>query len=178
MPSRGHGTACRRPIAATRSSRRRRRTAGPTLAAMLNILEGYDLAGHAAQFARLYLSRVSMAMKEAFADRNRQLGDPNFVKVPLEQMLSDERAAHWRKGDRRAASRSTRRAFSRAREHDTGDGRRQERQLRVADAFAWLVIGRHHSGIGLHVQQLDDQFSSRMPGTPTASPRAKDARQA
>src|SRR5262249_27228752 len=36
-------------------------------------------------------------MKAAFADRNRSLGDPDFVDVPLQEMLSDTRAGHWRR---------------------------------------------------------------------------------
>ncbi len=68
---------------------------GPTLAAMLKILEGYDLAPMSHNSAA-YIHRVAMAMKGAFADRNRNLGDPHFVDVPLAEMLSDERAAHWR----------------------------------------------------------------------------------
>ena len=68
---------------------------GPTLAAILNILEGYDLAslGHNSP---AYIHRVSMAMKAAFANRNRWLGDPRFVEVPLADMISKERAARWR----------------------------------------------------------------------------------
>ncbi len=68
---------------------------GPTLIAMLNILEGYDLAalGHNSP-AYIYL--VAMAMKAAFADRNPHMADPNFVDVPLAWMLSRERAAYWR----------------------------------------------------------------------------------
>jgi gamma-glutamyltranspeptidase/glutathione hydrolase len=68
---------------------------GPTLAAILNILEEYDLAllGHNSP---AYIQLASQAMKAAFADRNRQLGDPNFVDVPLERMISKERAAEWR----------------------------------------------------------------------------------
>lgn len=68
---------------------------GPTLAAILKILEGYDLAalGHNSP---AYIHVVSMAMKAAFADRNRHLGDPQFVDVPLKWMLSEERAAEWR----------------------------------------------------------------------------------
>lgn len=69
---------------------------GPTLAEILNILEGYDLAklGHNSP---AYIHLVSMAMKAAFADRNRHLGDPAFVDVPLEWMISRERATEWRK---------------------------------------------------------------------------------
>jgi gamma-glutamyltranspeptidase / glutathione hydrolase len=68
---------------------------GPTLVEALNILEGYDLArlGHNSP---QYIYLVSMAMKAAFADRNPMLGDPEFVDVPLEWMLSEQRAAHWR----------------------------------------------------------------------------------
>lgn len=69
---------------------------GPTLAAILNILEGYDLASLGHNSPR-YIHLVSMAMKAAFADRNRRLGDPHFVDVPLEWMISKERAAEWRR---------------------------------------------------------------------------------
>ena len=68
---------------------------GPTLLAMLNILEGYDLTrlGHNSPE---YILQMALAMKAAFADRNRLLGDPEFVDVPLEWMISKQRAAEWR----------------------------------------------------------------------------------
>jgi gamma-glutamyltranspeptidase/glutathione hydrolase len=68
---------------------------GPTLIAILNILEGYDLKvlGHN---SAEYIYLVSMAMKAAFADRNLFVGDPSFVDVPLAWMTSKERAAEWR----------------------------------------------------------------------------------
>ena len=68
---------------------------GPTLAAVLNILEGHDLArlGHNSPE---YIYLVSMAMKAAFADRNSNLADPRFVDVPLDWMISKERASEWR----------------------------------------------------------------------------------
>ena len=68
---------------------------GPTLAAILNILEEYDLVslGHNSP---AYIHLVAMAMKAAFADRNRWLGDPRFVEVPLADMISKERAEKWR----------------------------------------------------------------------------------
>lgn len=68
---------------------------GPTLAAILNILEGYDLAAMEPNSPE-YLYLVAMAMKAAFADRNRHLGDPRFVDVPLGWMVSKRRAAEWR----------------------------------------------------------------------------------
>ena len=68
---------------------------GPTLLAILNILEGYDLAplGHNSPD---YIYLVSMAMKAAFADRNPYMCDAQFVDVPLDWMISKERAAEWR----------------------------------------------------------------------------------
>jgi gamma-glutamyltranspeptidase/glutathione hydrolase len=68
---------------------------GPTLLAILNILEGYDLKALGHNSAE-YIYLVSMAMKAAFADRNLFLGDPAFVDVPLSWMTSKARAAEWR----------------------------------------------------------------------------------
>jgi gamma-glutamyltranspeptidase / glutathione hydrolase len=68
---------------------------GPTLVAILNILEGYDLAAMQHNSPE-YIYRVAMAMKAAFADRNPHLGDPEFGDVPLAWMTSKERAAYWR----------------------------------------------------------------------------------
>ena len=68
---------------------------GPTLIEILNILEGWDLAALGHNTAP-YVLRVSLAMKAAFADRNRHLGDPDFVGVPLGWMTSKERASEWR----------------------------------------------------------------------------------
>jgi gamma-glutamyltranspeptidase/glutathione hydrolase len=68
---------------------------GPTLLAILKIMEGYDLTalGHNSP---QYIYLVSMAMKAAFADRNPYLGDPRFVEVPVDWMISEQRAAGWR----------------------------------------------------------------------------------
>jgi len=68
---------------------------GPTLAAILNILEGYDLRSLGHNSPR-YIHFVSMAMKAAFTDRNATLADPRFVNVPLEWMTAHDRAQEWR----------------------------------------------------------------------------------
>ena len=68
---------------------------GPTLLAILDILEGYDLAAMQHNSPE-YIYLVAMAMKAAFADRNPHLGDPQFGDVPLAWMISKQRAAYWR----------------------------------------------------------------------------------
>ena len=68
---------------------------GPTLIAILNILEGYDLAAMGHNSAE-YIYTVAMAMKAAFVDRNQFMADPNFNDVPVDWMISKERAAQWR----------------------------------------------------------------------------------
>ena len=58
----------------------------------LNILEGYDLKA-LGQNSADYAHVVTEALKLAFADRNKYIGDPNFVKdMPVEGLLSKEYA--------------------------------------------------------------------------------------
>lgn len=68
---------------------------GPTLLAILNILEGYEL-GRMEHNSPEYIYLVAMAMKAAFADRNPYMGDPRFVDVPIDWMTSARRAEQWR----------------------------------------------------------------------------------
>ena len=60
---------------------------GPALLQMLNLLDGLDLArlGHNSP---AYLHRVLETVKLAFADRDAFYGDPKFVKIPAERLLS------------------------------------------------------------------------------------------
>jgi gamma-glutamyltranspeptidase len=61
----------------------------------LNILEGYDLKalGHNSP---QYLHLIGEVIRLAAADRNRYVGDPDFVKVPVEKLLSKTYAAERR----------------------------------------------------------------------------------
>jgi gamma-glutamyltranspeptidase/glutathione hydrolase len=61
----------------------------------LNILEGYDLKalGHNSPE---YLHLIGEAIRLAAADRNRYVGDPDFVNVPVEKLLSKTYAAQRR----------------------------------------------------------------------------------
>ena len=65
---------------------------GPSLLQMLNLLEGVDLVelGHNSP---TYLHRLIETVKLAFADRDAYYGDPNFVKVPADRLLSKAYAA-------------------------------------------------------------------------------------
>ncbi|MCZ6553558.1 MAG: gamma-glutamyltransferase family protein [SAR324 cluster bacterium] len=60
---------------------------GPTLLEALNLLEGFDLAalGHN---SAAYVHTLTECFKLAFADREAFIGDPDFVDVPLEGLLS------------------------------------------------------------------------------------------
>ncbi len=62
-------------------------TQGIAALEMLNILEGYDLAGLGYQTPE-YLHLLLEAKKLAFADRDRYVSDPDFVHVPVERLLS------------------------------------------------------------------------------------------
>ncbi len=64
-------------------------TQGPYLCQTLRLLEGYDLKqmGH---LSADYVHVVTESLKLGFADRDAYYGDPAFVRVPMEKLLSDE----------------------------------------------------------------------------------------
>ncbi|HEX4463306.1 MAG TPA: gamma-glutamyltransferase, partial [Solirubrobacterales bacterium] len=68
---------------------------GVVVCEMLNILEGYPLREwgfHSAQGVHVQIE----AMRHAFFDRNNYLGDPDFVKNPLDRLLDKAYAAKIR----------------------------------------------------------------------------------
>jgi gamma-glutamyltranspeptidase/glutathione hydrolase len=84
---------------------------GIALVEMLNILEEYDLAAsgfHSAKTTHL----MTEAMRRAYADRARYLGDPDFTSIPLDRLTSKAYATELRKSiNLERASRSTPDAF-------------------------------------------------------------------
>jgi gamma-glutamyltranspeptidase/glutathione hydrolase len=62
---------------------------------ILNLLEGYDLSSAGYQSAD-HLHLMVEAKKVAFADRNRYISDPDFVKIPVRELLSKEYARERR----------------------------------------------------------------------------------
>jgi len=71
-------------------------TQGPSMIEALNILEGYDLQSMGLNSAD-YIHTLVEALKLAYADRDTYYGDPKFVKIPAERLLSKEYGAERRK---------------------------------------------------------------------------------
>jgi gamma-glutamyltranspeptidase/glutathione hydrolase len=69
---------------------------GPSLLEALNLLSGFDVASMRWNSAE-YIHTLVEALKLAYADRDTYYGDPKFVDVPAEQLLSNEYAEQRRK---------------------------------------------------------------------------------
>jgi len=69
---------------------------GPTMLEALNILEGFDLPALRLNSAE-YIHTLVEALKLAYADRDTYYGDPKFVQVPADRLLSKEYGAERRK---------------------------------------------------------------------------------
>lgn len=67
---------------------------GVTLAMILNVMEGFGKLPPFGSPALLH--REAEAMRRAFTVRNTTLGDPAFVKMPIEKLVSKEYAARLR----------------------------------------------------------------------------------
>ncbi len=69
---------------------------GPVLLQMISLIDDCDLLnlGHN---SAAYIHRLTEATKLSFADRERYYGDPEFVNVPIDALLSDHYAAERRK---------------------------------------------------------------------------------
>jgi gamma-glutamyltranspeptidase/glutathione hydrolase len=68
---------------------------GTVLIETLNILEGYDLTklgNRSAQSMHL----ATEAFRRAFSDRAEFLGDPDFAKIPVAQLIDKKYGAAWR----------------------------------------------------------------------------------
>jgi gamma-glutamyltranspeptidase / glutathione hydrolase len=70
---------------------------GVTMIEALNILGGYNLAKLGDRTPDS-IHLILEAYRRAYMDRNDYLGDPDFVKVPLDQLLDQKYADAWRIG--------------------------------------------------------------------------------
>ncbi|MGO4573818.1 gamma-glutamyltransferase family protein [Microvirga sp. 2TAF3] len=80
---------------------------GPVFLQTLALLKGFDL-GAMGPTSAPFIHTVVEAMKLAFADREAYYGDPDFVKVPMETLLSDQYSDERRKLIGERASRELR----------------------------------------------------------------------
>jgi gamma-glutamyltranspeptidase/glutathione hydrolase len=69
---------------------------GPTMIESLNLLSTYDLTAMRLNSAQ-YIHTLTEALKLAYADRDTYYGDPKFVKIPQEELLSMKYADDRRK---------------------------------------------------------------------------------
>lgn len=79
---------------------------GVGLIEMLNILETFDVAAHD-RFAPQMLHLMIEAMRRAYLDRARHLGDPDFVEVPMARLTSKDYAKTLAAGIDRAKASSS-----------------------------------------------------------------------
>jgi gamma-glutamyltranspeptidase / glutathione hydrolase len=68
---------------------------GVALIEILNILEGFDLAKFGNRSADAIHLEVE-AFRRAFDDRTEFMGDPDFAKIPVAQLIDKKYAAAWR----------------------------------------------------------------------------------
>ncbi|MEX2477937.1 MAG: gamma-glutamyltransferase [Gracilimonas sp.] len=59
------------------------------IAQILEMIDDYPLAEMGHNSAE-YIHVISEAMRRAFADRSHYLGDPDFVNIPMDELLSEE----------------------------------------------------------------------------------------
>lgn len=69
---------------------------GVTLCEILNVVEGYDLKSMGFNSAAA-IHTMTEAMRHAYMDRNTYLGDPEFVKNPIDRLVSKSYAEEIRK---------------------------------------------------------------------------------
>ncbi|WP_394847145.1 gamma-glutamyltransferase [Pendulispora brunnea] len=144
---------------------------GVTLAMICHILEAYDL-GKLGWQSPEELHLVFEAMRRAFAARNEKLGDPDFVKLPLDQLLSEQWATEQRatiKPDKATPSSEIQSgAASGVGPHTTHfsvvDGQGNAVALTTTPNF-WYGNGVAVKGAGFILNNEMDDFAA-VPGTP------------
>ena len=140
---------------------------GVIIMKILNILEGFDLAS-LPPLGSEHMHLVASAMRIAFADQADYWGDPEFLDIPVKELLSKEHAAERRALISSAAPRTDAVA--------TGAGGSDTTHLSVIDRDGNAVGITHTLGIssGVVVPGLGFMFNNAMhkfdprPGKPNS----------
>ena len=134
------------------SSRRRRRApGGVVLCEILGILEALSAAGMGLPGPRAPCTTRSRRCGTRIVDRNSYLGDPDFVRNPVERLLDESYAAQIRAAidpGKAGSSRDleARRRAARRSEHDALFDRRQGRQRGRGHVHAQRMVRRKGDG--------------------------------
>jgi gamma-glutamyltranspeptidase/glutathione hydrolase len=162
---------------------------GTVLIESLNILEGYDLANMQSRSAQSVHFTIE-GFRRAFFDRAEFMGDPDFSKIPVPQLLDKKYAAAWRETiqpERASASKDLKRpaifneleqyaeshppaVVPRESHHTThysvvdADGNAVSVTTTINDWFGSRVTA---DGLGFLLNDEMDDFSSK-PGVPNA----------
>ena len=142
---------------------------GIAIIQMLQMLERFDVASMGWQSSR-YLHLLTEVMRRAFADRSEHMGDPDFVKVPADELMArvytDARAKEI---DLEHASTSKAVGPIRIEHTDTthfaivdGDGNMVSNTYTLND---WFGAGVTAKGTGVLLNNEMDDFTSK-PGVP------------
>ncbi len=144
---------------------------GTTMCEILNVLSFYDMKAmgfHSAASVHL----MAEAMRQAYFDRNAELGDPGFVKNPLARLLSQRHAAAIRAAilpDKATPSASLAPAAAPAERHQTtqisvidGQGNAVSLTYTLNGYFGAMAMA---AGTGVLLNDEMDDFTSK-PGVP------------
>lgn len=147
---------------------------GIALASMLGILEGYDLKSMDS-VTKKHL--IVEAMRRAYADRARYLGDTDFVIVPVKRLMSKKHAKQWRdsisltKATASQSLQSIHQVKNKAKGTDTThysiidkEGNRVAATLSINYPFGACFVP---PGTGILLNDEMDDFSAK-PGVPNA----------
>jgi gamma-glutamyltranspeptidase/glutathione hydrolase len=109
-------------------------SSGIAVLEQLNLLEGFDLRKMSHNSAE-YLHLIGEVMRLAVVDRNRYVGDPDFVEIPVDRLLSKEYAAERR----RLIHQDSTMTAATAGDYDAKPGESHTTHLNVVDAEGNMV---------------------------------------
>ena len=138
---------------------------GPMLPQILNLLEGLDLAG-LGHNSPAYIHAVVEAIKLGAADREAYYGDPRFVDVPIDVLLSKDYAER-----RRGSIRADRAADGMPEAGDVGRGGEAAPSARTAGPRA-VAASETEGALDTSYVSVVDRHGNAFSATPSDSTRS------
>jgi gamma-glutamyltranspeptidase/glutathione hydrolase len=138
---------------------------GVVLLEALNMLEGFDLSSLGSRSADS-IHLTAEAFRRAYMDRAELLGDPDFAKVPVAQLIDKKYAAAWRESINPAQA-----SVSTALQRPAGTFNELDRMARrtlprseSADTTHYSVVDAEGNAVAV-TTTLNDSFGSRVTAT-------------